>query len=370
VLYRLFARPLLFLLPAETAHRLVMRMMALAAGLRWKLAGMRWWFGRPAPSLRLRVWDRDLPSPIGLAAGLDKDAEAFEAFAALGFGFVEVGTLTAKAQPGNPQPRLFRLPEDRALINRMGFNNRGAADAATRLAKPRDCIVGANIGRSKVATDEEASEDYASSAAVVARHADYVVVNVSSPNTIGLRDLQAITLLRPLLERVRAALDTASPTRHVPLLVKIAPDLADEDIDEVAELALELHLDGIIATNTTISRAGLKSGIGEIDACGPGGLSGQPLRERSVAVLARLRARVGTRCVLVSVGGVADVDDVWARLQAGATLVQVYTAVIYDGPGLPARLNRGVARRLADAGLDSVADAIGASAPAAARPSR
>src|SRR5690242_7267564 len=209
------------------------------------------------PILRVRAFGRELPGPLGLAAGFDKDAKGVNALLALGFGFVEVGTVTAEAQPGNPKPRLFRLPRDRALVNRMGFNNEGAAAAARRLVHRAAGTVGVNIGKTKRVPEEGALADFAASAERLAPLADYLVVNVSSPNTPGLRDLQATAKLRPLLAAVRAACDLASPMRRVPLLVKIAPDLADDDIDAVADLALELGLDGIIATNTTISRAGL-----------------------------------------------------------------------------------------------------------------
>lgn len=366
VLYRVCVRPLLFLLPAETAHRVIIAGMALLARLPLVCRWLRAWCAPRDERLRVRVWGRELASPIGLAAGLDKDAEAFEAFGALGFGFVEVGTLTARAQPGNPTPRLFRLPADRALVNRMGFNNRGARDAAARLARPRATFVGANIGKSKAASDAEALDDYVSSATAVAPHADYVVVNVSSPNTPGLRDLQATDRLRPLLVRVREALDAASPGRRVPLLVKVAPDLADEDVDAVADLALELGLDGIVAVNTTVRRDGLATPAERVAACGDGGLSGPPLAPRALVVLRRLAARVGGRCVLVSVGGIASAEDVWERLRAGATLVQVYTSLVYAGPGHARGLARALAARLRSEGFEHVSSLAGGSGPAAA----
>jgi dihydroorotate dehydrogenase len=339
-------RPLLFLLPAEAAHRLVMALLAWVARSPLRTALLRGLSGRPHPVLRTRALGLDLPSPIGLAAGLDKDAEAYEAFGALGFGFVEVGTITAHSQAGNPKPRLFRLPADRALINRMGFNNHGAEHAAKRLARARrrGVVLGVNLGKSKLTVVERAIEDYVHSATLLAPHADYVVVNVSSPNTPGLRDLQAVQTLQPLLRAVREALDRAVTERRVPLLVKIAPDLADIDIEAIADLALELSLDGVIATNTTIGREGLVTPEARVSALGAGGLSGAPLRARALEVLKLLRARVGERLTLISVGGIATPEDVRARLEAGATLVQVYTALIYEGPGLPARLNRALAR--------------------------
>ncbi|HMI94441.1 MAG TPA: quinone-dependent dihydroorotate dehydrogenase [Polyangiales bacterium] len=348
MLYRALVRPLLFMLPAEPAHRLGMAVLRVLSGSRLGLGLLRALFGTPDPILRTQVLGLTLPSPIGLAAGLDKDAEAHAAFAALGFGFVEVGTLTAEPQAGNPAPRMFRLPVDRALVNRMGFNNHGASDAAQRLACGglRAPVLGINIGKSKVAPPERAVEDYVRSARLLGPHADYLVINVSSPNTPGLRDLQAVETLRPLLVAVRAELDAAVSDRRVPLLVKIAPDLADADVEAVADLALELGLDGIVAVNTTIGRDGLHSAPADIAACGAGGLSGAPLQARALAVLRLLRARVGERIALVSVGGVRDADDVWARLQAGAALVQLYSELIFAGPGLPSQLNRKLADRL------------------------
>ncbi|MFI5307116.1 MAG: quinone-dependent dihydroorotate dehydrogenase [Polyangiales bacterium] len=365
MLYRELIQPLLFLLPAETAHRLVIGLMRFMSRVPLGVRVLGLFFGKPDPSLRVQAFGRELSSPLGLAAGLDKDAEAFQAFFALGFGFVEVGTLTAQPQPGNPLPRLFRLPADRALVNRMGFNNRGAADAAQRLtaSRPESTLLGVNIGKSKAAAPEQAIEDYVASARVLAQHADYMVVNVSSPNTPGLRDLQAVDALRPLLVSVRAALDAVSPERRVPLLCKIAPDLADADVDAVADLALELGLDGIVAVNTTVKREGLRSAGPEVERCGQGGLSGAPLAARALEVLRRLRGRLGDRLTLVSVGGVQRADDVWDRLRAGATLVQIYTALVYDGPGLPRRIERELARKLRAAGLRNLSELRENSAP-------
>jgi dihydroorotate dehydrogenase len=287
-----------------------------------------------------------------VAAGLDKNAIAIDGLAALGFGFVEIGTVTPRPQAGNPRPRLFRLPEDRAVVNRMGFNNDGATVVAARLRRRAErlaregrsgVVVGVNIGKNKATADEHAVDDFVLAATALAPVAGYLVVNVSSPNTPGLRDLQAVDRLGPLLGAVRDAADAAS-ARRVPLLVKIAPDLADGDVDAVADLALDLGLDGIVATNTTIGRTGLRGAPVRVAAIGAGGLSGPPLRERSLAVLRRLHDRVGDRLTLVSVGGVSSAADVRARLAAGARLVQAYTAFVYEGPGWPARTLRGLAR--------------------------
>src|SRR5579859_1478946 len=350
-MYRLLYRMVLRRVPAETAHRLafgVIRGVARVPGAAWLL---RRWLGPRDPVLRVRALGLEFPGPLGLAAGFDKDARGTRGLAALGFGFVEVGTVTARAQPGNPRPRMFRLTADRALVNRMGFNNEGAAAAAAGLRRSRagrgGPVVGVNIGKTRAVPDAEAAADYAASARAVAAVADYVVVNVSSPNTPGLRDLQAADRLRPVLVAVRSALDDSTPGgRRVPLLVKIAPDLAPADIDAVADLAVELGLDGIIATNTTVARDGLASPAAEVAATGAGGLSGPPLRARSLEVLRRLHDRAGDRLVLIAAGGIETPQDAWERLAAGATLVQAYTAFIYGGPLWPRRVHAGLARRL------------------------
>ncbi|HEX6468808.1 MAG TPA: quinone-dependent dihydroorotate dehydrogenase [Streptosporangiaceae bacterium] len=331
-------------LPAEPVHRgsmAALRFIAAVPGLTRLLGRL---LAPRDPALAVRALGLEFPGPLGLAAGFDKDAEAYEALAAFGFAFVEIGTVTGEPQPGNPRPRLFRLPADRAIVNRMGFNSRGSAAVAARLSRRRPGpIVGVNIGKTKAVPDSEAVADYVKSTERLAAYADYLVVNVSSPNTPGLRDLQAVERLRPLLRAVREAADRAAP-RRVPLLVKIAPDLADEDIDAVADLAAELGLDGIIATNTTTARNDLASDrrlAGEA-----GGLSGAPLKQRSLDVLKRLSARVGDRLVLVSVGGVETADDAWERLRAGATLIQGYTGLVYGGPLWPHAVHRDLARRL------------------------
>jgi len=342
----------------------LLRMFAAIPGVRTLLAR---WLAPRDPVLRVHAFGCELPGPLGLAAGFDKDAKGPGALLALGFGFVEVGTVTAEAQPGNPKPRLFRLPRDRALVNRMGFNNDGATAAARRLARPRTGVIGVNIGKTKRVDEADAIRDFKTSAEELARFADYLVVNVSSPNTPGLRDLQAVDKLRPLLRAVRAACDVVSPQRRVPLLVKIAPDLADADIDAIADLALELGLDGIIATNTTISRTGLATAEPAVTALGAGGLSGAPLALRSLDVLRRLRARIGSRLVIISVGGIESAADIWQRIRAGATLVQAYTGFIYGGPLWPRRLHRELAALVRAAGIASLEQAIGldALAPAA-----
>jgi dihydroorotate dehydrogenase len=367
-MYGLAYRTVLRRLPAEGAHRAGFGLIRVAGAIPGGPWLLRRWFAPRDPALRVRALGLDLPGPLGLAAGFDKDARGADALGALGFAFVEVGTVTAQPQPGNPRPRMFRLPADRALVNRMGFNNQGAALAASRLRHRRGrsgerVAVGVNIGKTKVVPPEQAVADYVASARLVAAVAGYVVVNVSSPNTPGLRDLQAVSTLRPLLRGVRAALDEAEPGRRVPLLVKIAPDLADGDVDAIADLSLELRLDGIIATNTTIARAGLASDPALIEAAGAGGLSGAPLRARSLEVLRRLHARTGDRLVLIAAGGIETADDAWERITAGATLIQAYTGFIYGGPGWPRQVQDGLARKVREAGLTSIAEARGTAAP-------
>ena len=290
----------------------------------------------------VEVLGRVFPAPFGLAGGFDKNARAVRGLTMLGFAFVEVGTVTAHAQPGNEKPRLWRELDVRGVRNRMGFNNEGAAAAARRLqdlrrsAAGRAVLVGANIGKTKVTPAAEAAADYATSAGLLAPYADYLVVNVSSPNTPGLRDLQEVESLRPILVAVREAADastTAAGTGRVPLLVKIAPDLADEDVDAVAALVEELGLDGVVAVNTTIGHDR-----------GPGGLSGPPVRARGIAVVARLRERLGPDRAIIGVGGITTAHDARDYLHAGADLVQGYTGFLYQGPLWAARINRSLVR--------------------------
>lgn len=333
---------------AERAHQLgfsTLRQAARIPGL-VTLVG-----GRPErdPSNEVRAFGLSFPGPLGIAAGFDKNAVGIDALAALGFSFVEVGTVTGRAQPGNERPRLFRLVADQAVVNRMGFNNDGAAAVSARLAEWRrtrptsTVVVGVNIGKTKSVADADAVGDYELSARLLAPYADYLVVNVSSPNTPGLRDLQTVERLRPLLVAVGDQADR-SAGRHVPLLVKIAPDLSDDQVVDIARLAVELGLDGIVAVNTTVRRAGLSTPEAEVQAAGEGGLSGAPLRARAVEVLKLLHGHTGTMAI-ISVGGVATADDIEMRLRAGATLVQAYTAFIYEGPRWPSRVQRELSAR-------------------------
>ena len=317
---------------AERTHELSFAALRRLYGVTGHLPGVI----PPASGLSREVFGKRVASPLGLAAGFDKNAEGIDALAALGFGFIEVGTVTGQGQPGNARPRLFRLPQDRAIVNRMGFNNEGSARVAARLAarastRHTEVLLGVNIGKTKAVPAQEATADYVLSARRLAPYADYLVVNVSSPNTPGLRDLQAVASLRPLLAEVREAANAAAG-REVPLLVKIAPDLADDDIAEIAALVPELSLAGIVATNTTISRTGLRTPPDTIEAIGAGGLSGPVLKERSLAVLALLREVLPAHAVIISVGGVSQAADVRERLALGATLVQAYTGLVHGGP--------------------------------------
>lgn len=331
--------PLLFTLDAESAHRLTIRALALAGGAT----------GRVETSSRLatRVAGVRLPNPVGLAAGVDKDGEAVAGFHGLGFGHVEVGTLTPLAQPGNPRPRLFRLVEDRAVINRMGFNNGGIDAALARLPRERDGVLGINVGANKDAANRIA--DYATGVAKAAAVADYVTINISSPNTPGLRDLQHGAALAELLAASRAA---AGP---VPLFLKVAPDLEPAQIDDIARGAIDHRIDALIVSNTTVSRPPLRSA----NAGEAGGLSGAPLKGLAASRLADFRSATGGRLPLVSVGGIDGADEAYARIRAGASLVQLYSALVYEGPGLARRIARGLDRLLERDGFASVADAVG-----------
>ena len=336
--YQFIFRVFFTKLDPEWIHHTVVRGIRIAKSLGLTRLGAI----RAGELKKTSAFGLEFEGPFGLAAGFDKNAVAVRALGDLGFSHVEIGTVTALAQPGNDRPRLFRLPADRALINRMGFNNDGAEAVAQRLGALRARfgqslpIIGVNIGKSKVTPVEEAAADYRTSAKLLAPFADYLAVNVSSPNSPGLRSLQEVSALRPILEAV------LEESLGLPVLVKIAPDLADEDIIAVADLALELGLAGLIATNTTIGRAGLKTGKARIDEIGAGGLSGAPLKERSLAVLKLLANHLDGKLAIVSVGGIETAAEARERLAAGATLVQGYSGFIYEGPFWARRVNRGI----------------------------
>lgn len=335
-------RPLIFQLDAERAHRLTI------LGLRMKpLAFAR----SDDPILAAQVAGLDFPNPVGLAAGFDKDAQVPDAMLALGFGFVEVGTVTPLAQAGNPRPRLFRLTEDRAVINRMGFNNGGQAAAFERLLRRnrRPGIVGVNIGANKNAADRIA--DYANGVRVMAPIARYLTVNISSPNTPGLRALQDKGALDELLAAVAEARGASGP----PVFLKVAPDLEPADIDDIAAVAIARGMDGLIVSNTTIARPPLRSPL----ASEAGGLSGAPLRDMAMARLRDFRSATGGKLPLIAAGGIASAEDAYARIRAGASLVQLYSALVYEGPGLARRITRGLADLLRRDGFASVGEAIG-----------
>lgn len=339
-MYRLLFSAFLSRMDPEAAHHLAFRFIRALPALGFGRVVER--FTAPDPALAVEALGLTFPSPFGVAAGFDKDGFAVRGLGNLGFGHVEVGTITAIAQSGNPAPRLFRLVDDRALINRMGFNNGGADAAAGRLSRlarrTHRPVLGINIGKSRVTAVGDAIGDYERSAQLLAPYADYLVVNVSSPNTPGLRGLQELDALAPLLEAVRAVAGTT------PLLVKIAPDLDDAEIVRICELVVRLGLDGIIATNTTISRDGLREAASVIADIGAGGLSGAPLAQRSLEVLRVVRANVPPELCVISVGGVETAADVQQRLDAGADLVQGYTAFIYRGPLWARQVNRGLLR--------------------------
>jgi dihydroorotate dehydrogenase len=350
-------RRAMFLVPPERIHTLVfgaLRGATTPGPVRRRLQRA---LAPRDPILASTVFGVRFPGPLGLAAGFDKNGHGLDAWAALGFGYAEVGTVTAQAQPGNPKPRLYRLPQDRALLNRMGFNNHGAGELALQLARHQPAVpIGVNIGKTKTTAPEHAAEDYRASARLLGPLAAYLVVNVSSPNTPGLRDLQAVESLRPILAAVLDEVSVTS-TASVPVLVKIAPDLSDAAVDEIADLAVELGLAGIVATNTTVSRAGLRTP--GVDDLGSGGISGPPVAGRALEILRRLYARVGDRLVLISVGGIESADDAWERITAGATLLQGYTGFVYGGGLWVKNIHDGLAHRLRDGGFASLREAVG-----------
>ena len=338
---------LLRLLAPEAAHRLTIRL--LSAGLGFYTSGA------DDPILETRLWGRRFPNPIGMAAGYDKNAEAYRALLRLGFGFAEVGSVTPRPQPGNPKPRLFRLTEDRAVINRMGFNNDGVEAIARRL-QGRGRLpgpLGINLGKNKDSAD--AAADYVRGVQVLGPYADYLVINVSSPNTPGLRALQGREPLAALIEAVKRARHDACPEMP-PLLVKIAPDLQPEDKHDIAAVALESGIDGLIVSNTTIARPPSLRSAHRAEA---GGLSGAPLFQPSTALLAEMYRLTQGRLALVGVGGVASGADAYAKIRAGASLVQLYSALVYEGPGLVGRIKRELAQALRRDGFSSLSQAVG-----------
>jgi dihydroorotate dehydrogenase len=356
-------RPLLFGLQAERAHRVGTVALNAALGPAAARAAARRALEVRDPALETEVFGIRFPNPVGLAAGFDKSGESFNALGALGFGFVEIGTVTAVPQPGNPPPRLFRLPADGALLNRMGFNNPGAEAVAARLGRASiEPVLGINLGKSKVTPLEDATGDYLSSLELLEPFARYAVVNVSSPNTPGLRALQDAAPLRELLRALRArTAETASAHRAspTPILLKIAPDLTDTQVDEAVAIAADEGIAGIVATNTTVSRAGLRTPAADVEALGAGGISGTPVRRRAREVVARIHRATGGALPVIGVGGIFTADDAWEMIRAGASLVQVYTGFVYGGPGIVRSINRGLLAHLHGEGMTSISQAVG-----------
>lgn len=336
-MYKLFVRPFLFLFDPEAIHHFTFRFIKFSCkipGVKPLLSGL---YQAKKEGLSRTLFGITFPNPVGLAAGFDKDAKLIDELACFGFGFIEIGTLTPKPQPGNEKPRLFRLPADEGLINRMGFNNGGVAEAVIRLRKRNsNVIVGGNIGKNKITPNENAFDDYKICFEELYPYVDYFVVNVSSPNTPGLRELQEKEPLKKLLAGVKSlSLQTERPK---PILLKIAPDLTITQLDDVVEVLKATEADGVIATNTTISREGLHTTQAELSAIGNGGLSGKPLTYRSNEVITYLRAKLGKNFPIVGVGGIMSPDDAVAKLKSGADLIQIYTGFVYEGPGLVKRI--------------------------------
>lgn len=341
-MYRL-VRPLLFRLDAERAHELAFTAGRIAQALPGFLSLQAALAGKADPALRRQVFGLDFPSPIGLAAGLDKGAKLLPLWKALGFGFVEIGTVTPRPQPGNPRPRLFRFPEAGLILNRMGFNSEGAQAVAKRLDKrPSGLIVGGNLGKNKETPEAQALDDYRAAYRLIAPRVDYTVINISSPNTPGLRDLQAPEKLRPLLEGLLALRKEMGLERQA-LLLKLAPDLAEEDLDALVDATVAAGFDGLIATNTTLDRGIVADSLrARVEAKGAGGLSGAPLRRKALEVQRRVHTKLAGRLPWIACGGIGSAAQARESLEGGAALVQVYSALIFEGPGLVKRMNRGL----------------------------
>lgn len=343
-MYKSLLRPLFFSIDPEKIHHRVLDMLRMSGALPGMTKITAALFRFEHKSLERNLFGIHFANPVGLAAGLDKDARVIDEMAAFGFGFIEIGTLTPRPQPGNDTPRLFRLPQDGALINRMGFNNEGVAAAVARLKKRKSrVIVGGNIGKNKSTANEDALNDYVACFQALDPYVDYFVVNVSSPNTPGLRELQEKEPLQKLLSKIKA-LSQQSPVPK-PILLKIAPDLTWHQLDDVVEILLTTKTDGVIATNTTISRADLKTDAAAIQKIGNGGLSGAPLKERSTEVIRYLRQKLGDAYPIIGVGGIMTPQDALEKLNAGANLIQLYTGFIYEGPGLVKRINEAIVEK-------------------------
>ncbi|HYB90146.1 MAG TPA: quinone-dependent dihydroorotate dehydrogenase [Candidatus Binataceae bacterium] len=348
VLYNRFLRHLMLRFDAETAHRMTLKLLAA-----WPFAHIP---AADPPELRVRLWDVDFPNPVGLAAGMDKDAVAVAAWQSLGFGFAELGTITPRPQPGNPRPRIFRLPEHRALINRLGFPSDGMDVVAPRIERMRRrgirLRVGLNFGPNKDTPADRVAGDYRALMERLGAMADFVVINVSSPNTPGLREWQSPERMKQIFAAIADAIPPSA--RRPPILIKVAPDLVESDLIPICDAALEAGAGGIVATNTTLKRAE----VGVASAY-EGGLSGEPLRESARAIIRQIFRHVGRRLPIIGVGGIASADDAWGHIRAGASLVELYTGLIYAGPGLPAAIKAGLAGLLRRDGFSSINDAVG-----------
>lgn len=340
-MYKFLIRPLFFLIDPEKIHHFVFAVLRISGRIPGVKTFLRSLFHFEHPQLERVIFGLRFKNPVGLAAGLDKDARIVDEMACLGYGFIEIGTLTPKPQPGNDKPRLFRLPQDQALINRMGFNNEGVAAAVERLKKRKSSVlVGGNIGKNKVTPNENAMDDYAYCFEALYPYVDYFVVNVSSPNTPGLRELQEKEPLQKLLSHVITL--SKQREKYKPVLLKIAPDLSPSQLDDIVSILKETKTDGVIATNTTIDRSDLVTDAAEVMAIGNGGLSGKPLTLRSTQVIAYLRNMLGKDFPIIGVGGIMTPEDAVEKLKAGADLVQIYTGFIYEGPAFAKQINKAI----------------------------
>ncbi|MEQ8244532.1 quinone-dependent dihydroorotate dehydrogenase [Fulvivirga sp.] len=345
-MYKLLIRPIFFLFDPEKIHHFTFNLLRFLGKVPGVKAIWKGLYTSKSESLKRTFFGIDFPNPVGLAAGFDKDAKLIDELGCFGFGFVEIGTLTPKGQPGNDKPRLFRLPEDKALINRMGFNNGGVDEAVLRLkSRKSKVIVGGNIGKNKVTPNEEAFKDYEIAFEALYDHVDYFVVNVSSPNTPNLRALQDKKPLAEIIQKLQV-INKTKPTQK-PILLKIAPDLTDGQLNDIVELVNDVKLDGLIATNTTISREGISTSVQKVEAIGMGGLSGKPVKDRSNEVLSYLRKALGNDYPIIGVGGIMSPEDAIEKLKAGASLIQIYTGFIYEGPGFVKRINSKIAATMA-----------------------